>query len=195
MDVFTQLPELKVPEKSLRIIGVFANTYILVEYKDTLILIDQHAAHERIRYEEYEKALQSGRATQQLLTPIVLSMSPREKGMLMSNQELLLEAGYEIESFGERDIQVRAVPYVLGQAELRPLFLEMIDRLDQLKGAAIDRRRSEIIQASCKRAVKAGDKLSDSEIQALVDEMMKTEAPPTCPHGRPVLKAFRKNEI
>jgi len=183
------------PTDSVRVLGVFASTYILAEYKDTLILIDQHAAHERIRYQEYEKALHQGTAMQQLLTPIILSMSAHERGALLSNQELLYDAGYEIEAFGERDIQVRAVPYVLGQSELRPLFLEMIDRLDQLKNAALDRRRSEIIQASCKRAVKAGDKLSDSEIQALVDEMMKTEAPPTCPHGRPVLKAFRKNEI
>lgn len=194
-EVFTDIPESTVPAKDLRIIGVFANTYILVEYSDTLIMIDQHAAHERINYEAYEKALHQGTAMQQLLTPIVLSMSARERSALLSNQELLLEAGYEIEPFGERDIQVRAVPHVLGQAELRPLFLEMIDRLDQLKNAAIDRRRAEVIQTSCKRAVKAGDKLTDGEIRALVDEMLKTDAPPTCPHGRPVLKVFRKSEI
>jgi len=194
-EVFTGAVDIVPPSKDLRIIGVFASTYILVEYNDTLIMIDQHAAHERINYEAYEKALHQGTAMQQLLTPIVLSMSARERSALLSNQELLLEAGYEIEPFGERDIQVRAVPHVLGQAELRPLFLEMIDRLDQLKNAAIDRRRAEVIQTSCKRAVKAGDKLTDEEIRALVDEMLKTDAPPTCPHGRPVLKAFRKNEI
>jgi len=179
----------------LSILGVFANTYILVECNDTLIMIDQHAAHERIRYQEYEKALHRGTAMQKLLTPIVLSMSARERGTLLSNQELLLEAGYEIEPFGERDIQVRAVPFVLGQSELRPMFLEMIDRLDQLKNATIDRRRSEVIQTSCKRAVKAGDHLSDAEVEALVSEMMSTDAPPTCPHGRPVLRAFKKSEI
>lgn len=183
------------PVNDICIIGVFANTYILAEYSDTLIMIDQHAAHERINYEAYEKALHQGTAMQQLLTPIILSMSARERSALLSNQDLLLEAGYEIEPFGERDIQVRAVPHILGQAELRPLFLEMIDRLDQLKNAAIDRRRTEVIQTSCKRSVKAGDKLTESEVRALVDEMMRTDAPPTCPHGRPVLKAFRKNEI
>lgn len=183
------------PVNDIRIIGVFANTYILAEYSDTLIMIDQHAAHERINYKAYEKALHQGTAMQQLLTPIILSMSARERSALLSNQDLLLEAGYEIEPFGERDIQVRAVPHILGQAELRPLFLEMIDRLDQLKNAAIDRRRTEVIQTSCKRSVKAGDKLTESEVRALVDEMMRTDAPPTCPHGRPVLKAFRKNEI
>ncbi len=199
-EVFSELPDpasssVSVPVEKVRILGVFANTYIIAEYRDTLIMIDQHAAHERINYQEYEKALHQGTAMQQLLTPIILSMSARERSALLSNQELLAEAGYEIEPFGERDIQVRAVPYVLGQAELRPLFLEMIDRLDQLKNAAIDRRRAEVIQTSCKRAVKAGDRLSDAEVQALVDEMLKTDAPPTCPHGRPVLRSFRKNEI
>ncbi len=183
------------PIRRVQILGVFANTYILAEYNDTLIMIDQHAAHERIRYQEYEKALHQGTAMQQLLTPIIISLSQRERSAILSNQELLFEAGYEIEPFGDRDIQVRAVPYVLGQSELRPLFLEMVDRLDQLKNATIDRRRAEVIQTSCKRAVKAGDKLTDAEIQALVDEMLKTDAPPTCPHGRPVLKVFRKSEI
>ncbi len=183
------------PEVSLKVLGVFANTYILVEFQDTLLIIDQHAAHERLRYQEYEKALHAGNASQQLLTPVILSLSPRERGVLLSNQDLLLQAGYEVEAFGERDIQIRAVPHVLGQAELRPLFLEMIDQLDQLKGATIDRRRSEVIQASCKRAVKAGDRLSEAEIRALIDEMLKTDAPPTCPHGRPVLRAMRKAEI
>lgn len=181
--------------ETFRVLGVFANTYILAECKDALLIIDQHAAHERIRYQEYERALHAGTAMQQLLTPIIMSMSPREQSVLLSEKNLLREAGYEIEPFGERDIQVRAVPYILGRSEMRPLFLEMIDRLDQLKNATIDRRRMEIIQTSCKRAVKAGDVLSSSEIQALVDEMLNTEAPPTCPHGRPVLKVFRKNEI
>jgi len=194
-EVSTSSETLPLPEKEVRLIGVFANTYILAEYNDTLIMIDQHAAHERINYQEYERALQQGTAMQQLLTPIILSMSAHERSALLSNQELLLDAGYEIEPFGERDIQIRAVPHVLGQAELRPLFLEMIDRLDQLRNATIDRRRAEVIQTSCKRAVKAGDKLSQSEIRALIDEMLKTDAPPTCPHGRPVLKVFRKNEI
>ncbi|MBQ2957155.1 MAG: DNA mismatch repair endonuclease MutL [Clostridia bacterium] len=181
--------------KSVRIIGVFSNTYILAECDETLLMIDQHAAHERINYLAYERALHQGNASQQLLTPIILSMSHRERDSLLANQELLEQAGYEIEPFGDRDIQVRAVPHVLGQSELRPLFLEMIDRLDQLKNATIDRRRAEVIQASCKRAVKAGDRLSEAEIRALVDEMLRTDAPPTCPHGRPVIKAFKKNEI
>jgi len=71
----------------------------------------------------------------------------------------------------------------------------MIEQLDRLKSATLDRRRSELIQLSCKRAVKAGDRLSDAEIQALLQEMAQTNAPPTCPHGRPVMRVFRVSEI
>lgn len=179
----------------VRVIGVFADTYIIAELNDTLILIDQHAAHERILYERFRKALEGGTLMQPLLTPLIMSVSPRERDILADNQALLLEAGYEIEPFGERDIQVRAVPYILGQAELKPLFADMIDRLDQLKNAAIDRRRGEIITASCKRAVKAGDHLTEAEIQALLADMTATSAPPNCPHGRPIIKTFKRSEV
>ncbi|MBO4297533.1 MAG: DNA mismatch repair endonuclease MutL [Clostridia bacterium] len=178
-----------------RVIGAFADTYLLVELGDALIVIDQHAAHERILYERFRRDLERGTAMQPLLTPIILSISPRERDILLDNEALLQEAGYEISPFGMRDIQVTAVPHVLGQAELRPLFMELIEQLDQLKNAAIDRRRNEIITASCKRAVKGGDRLSDIEIRALLDDMLTTDAPPNCPHGRPILKVFRKYEI
>lgn len=196
----SQLPE-EAPKKTVdndlpvRVIGVFADTYIIAELNDTLILIDQHAAHERILYERFRKALEGGTLMQPLLTPIIMSVSPRERDILTDNQALLLEAGYEIEPFGERDIQVRAVPYILGRAELKPLFADMIDRLDQLKNTTIDRRRGEIITASCKRAVKAGDHLSDAEIRALIADMTATSAPPNCPHGRPIIKTFKRSEV
>ncbi|MBQ8954348.1 MAG: DNA mismatch repair endonuclease MutL [Clostridia bacterium] len=179
----------------LRVIGVFADTYILVELGEMLVIIDQHAAHERILYERFRRDLERGTAMQPLLTPIILPMSPRERDILMDNEDILLEAGYEIAPFGERDIQVTAVPHVLGQPELKPLFMTLIDQLDQLKSATIDRRRSEVITASCKHAVKGGDRLTDIEIRALLDDMLTTDAPPNCPHGRPILKTFRKYEI
>ncbi|MBR3502906.1 MAG: DNA mismatch repair endonuclease MutL [Clostridia bacterium] len=184
---------LELPE--MRVIGVFADTYILVEMGDALVIIDQHAAHERILYERFRRDLERGAAMQPLLTPIILSMSARERDILLENEALLSEAGYEIAPFGERDIQVTALPYVLGQTELRPLFMDLIDQLDLLKSATLDRRRSEIITASCKRAVKGGDRLTDLEIKALLVDMLETDAPPNCPHGRPIIKTFRKTEI
>ncbi len=183
------------PPGQYRLIGAYKNTYLLVEQEDALIMIDQHAAHERILYEKYKVMLEQGTASQQLLTPLIVQVSAKERAVLMDNLETLSDAGFEVDSFGERDIAVRAVPFVLSQASLSPFFMEMIEQLDRLKGATLDRRRGELIQLSCKRAVKAGDRLTDSEIDALILEMARTNAPPTCPHGRPVLRIFRANEI
>ena len=191
----TEKPADKPEAPQFRVIGVLFKTYILVETGDTLLLIDQHAAHERLQYERYMARANAGAASQQLLTPIVLNLSAREMAVLMENRETLADAGYDVESFGENDIQIRAVPFVMGKAELKPLFLEMIHSLGQLKAATLDARRSEIIQLACKTAVKAGDSLSNSEISALISAMLETGAPPTCPHGRPVVKAMSKREI
>ena len=179
----------------LRILGVFANTYIVVDAGDTLLLIDQHAAHERLLYERFVKALSQGHASQQLLVPVTLELSPSECDELMRNRHTLLEAGYEVEPFGERSVRVTAVPHVLGQADMRMLFMELLGQLSQLKSATEERRRAEIIQASCKHAVKGGDSLSSEEVLALVEQMLRTDAPSTCPHGRPVYKAFTRREI
>ena len=182
-------------ELPFRIIGVAFRTYILVECGETLLLIDQNAAHERLQYEKLMARASEGTASQQLLAPIVIHLSAREMAVISDNLDLLSEAGYEVESFGEQDIRVRAVPFVMGKAEVRPLFLEMIQSLNQLKAATVDARRSEIMQMACKSAVKAGDSLSDSEISALIADMQKTGAPPTCPHGRPVVKALTKRDL
>ncbi len=190
-----QSPKTVVDNCEIRIIGVYADTYILTEVKDKLLMIDQHAAHERIIYERLNKKLSEGTLMQELLIPQILDVTPGEKETLLENKELLLEAGYDIDAFGERSIQVRAVPSILGKAELKPLFMEMIEQLDKLRSAAVDRRRGEIITASCKKAIKGGDPLTRSEIEALITEMLTIDAPPNCPHGRPIIKAFSKSDI
>ena len=182
-------------ELPFRIIGVAFKTYILVECGEKLLLIDQHAAHERLQYEKLMARASEGTASQQLLAPIVIHLSAREMAVISDNLELLSGAGYEVEPFGELDIRVRAVPFVMGKAEVRPLFLEMIQSLNQIKAATLDARRSEIMQMACKSAVKAGDSLSDSEIAVMIADMQRTGAPPTCPHGRPVVKTLTKRDL
>lgn len=178
-----------------RVIGVLFKTYILVESGDSLLLIDQHAAHERLQYEKYMAQLEAGAASQQLLTPIILHLSAKEMALIQENMDVLNDAGYTVEPFGEMDIQVRAVPYILGKAELKPIFMDMINSLSSLKNATIDARRAQVMQMACKSAVKAGDSLSKSEIHALIQQMLDTGAPPTCPHGRPVMKSISLREL
>ncbi len=180
---------------SHRVIGVLFKTYILIETDDALLLIDQHAAHERLQYERLLSQLEIGQGSQQLLTPLVVRLSAREMALIRENLEVLAEAGYEVEPFGEQDIQVRAVPFVLGRAELKPAFLDTVNALNRVRSATIDMRRAEIMQMACKSAVKGGDALTDDEVNALIARMLETGAPPTCPHGRPVMKAVTRREI
>ena len=178
-----------------RVIGVVLKTYILIEADDSLVMIDQHAAHERLQYERLMAQLEAGRGSQQLLTPLVVRLSAREMALIQDNLEVLGDAGYDVEPFGELDIQVRAVPFILGRAELRPAFMDTVNALNRLRNATVDLRRAEVMQMACKSAVKGGDPLSADEIDALIRQMLETGAPPTCPHGRPVMKSISRREL
>lgn len=178
-----------------RVIGVLMNTYILVEADDALVMIDQHAAHERLNYERLMRQMEEGRGAQQLLTPLVVHLSAREMALVRDNLDVLRDAGYTVEPFGEQDIQVRSVPFILGKADLRPAFMDAIGALNRVRTAADDLRRAEIMQMSCKSAVKGGDRLSDGEVESLIRQMLETGAPPTCPHGRPVMKSISRREL
>ncbi|MBR1821792.1 MAG: DNA mismatch repair endonuclease MutL [Clostridia bacterium] len=178
-----------------RVIGVVLKTYILIEADDSLVLIDQHAAHERLNYEKFMAQLEVGRGSQQLLTPMVLRLSAREMALIQENLDVLRDSGYEVEPFGEQDIQVRAVPFILGRAELKPAFMDTINALNRLKNATVDLRRAEVAQMACKAAIKGGDPLSEFEIESLIRQLLETGAPPTCPHGRPVMKIISRREL
>ncbi len=178
-----------------RVLGVAFKTYILIESGEALLLIDQHAAHERLMFEKFRKQMEAGEASQGLLTPIVIRVSAKEMSLILENRQFLNEAGYEVEPFGETDVQIRAVPYIMGKAEVRPLFMETISALSRLKTATRDARYTELAQMACKAAVKGGDSLSESEIDALIREMLSTGAPPTCPHGRPVVKMISRRDL
>lgn len=178
-----------------RVLGVAFKTYILIESGEALLLIDQHAAHERLMFEKFRKQMEAGEASQGLLTPIVIRVSAKEMSLILENKQFLNEAGYEVEPFGETDVQIRAVPYIMGKAEVRPLFMETIGALSRLKTATHDARYAELAQMACKAAVKGGDPLSESEIDALIREMLSTGAPPTCPHGRPVVKMISRRDL
>ena len=178
-----------------RVIGVVLKTYILIEADDSLVMIDQHAAHERLNYEKFMAQLEAGRGSQQLLTPLVIRVTSREMALIQDNMDVLKDSGYDVEPFGEQDIQVRAVPFILGRADLKPAFMDTINALYRLKNATIDLRRAEVAQMSCKAAIKGGDPLSEFEIESLIRQLLETGAPPTCPHGRPVMKVISRREL
>ena len=179
-----------------KVIGVVFNTYILVEIEDAMVMIDQHAAHERLMYEKFTKRLERGEtAAQNLLIPIIVDVTPRELALILDNQEELARAGYDVEQFGDRKVSIRSVPFIMGSAEARPAFMDILGSLDRIGTAAKESRADEIAVMACKAAVKAGDRLTDSEIESLIIQMQQTGASPTCPHGRPVSKTLTRRDI
>ncbi len=189
-------PETEPELEPFRVLGTAFRTYILVEQGDQLLLIDQHAAHERLRYEHLMRSLDEGQGAQQLLVAQVVQINATERERLTAYADAVRGAGFEFDFFGEDAVQIRAVPMILGEPEARQSFLSVLDHLGELKLLATqEKRREAIIQMSCKGAVKGGDDLQPAEIEALLLDMRRSEAPPTCPHGRPLVVVLTKHEL
>lgn len=188
-----------VPRKgeALRVLGVAWLEYVFAELGDTLYIIDQHAAHERILYENYQRALSAAEdASQLLLVPLIVQLTHREHGVLMRHTDELSAAGFAIEDFGDRAVQVRAVPMLFGAPQLRDFFGEMADRIAEYRALpTLEKRRDMLVKLACRKAVKAGDPLSTEQIERLIEEMQDTCAPPTCPHGRPIVIRVAKVDL
>ena len=180
----------------LKVLGVVFSTYILVEYKDQLLLIDQHAAHERLLYDQFMKALDHHQGSQQLLVPQVIPLTFTEKATLTIYEDALRQVGFEFENFGDSTIQLRALPVILGEPQAKSFFLDMLDEMENLKSLnTVEKRRGAIIQMSCKRAVKGGENLPMAEIESIIEQMVTGGVTPTCPHGRPLVVGISQKEL
>lgn len=183
--------------KEHRIIGQLFDTYWLVEFRDKLFIIDQHAAHEKVLYERTMKSLENREYTSQNLNPpIILSLSMGEEELLKKYMDNFTRVGFEIESFGGKEYALRAVPDNLFGIGKKELFLEMLDSLagqsENMKADSINER---IASMSCKAAVKGNHRMSVAEIHALIDELLTLENPYNCPHGRPTIISMSKYDV
>lgn len=177
-------------------VGVAFDTYIILQNAKQLILIDQHAAHERILYEKLMREIDAGVGSQILMVAQVVHVTPQDIVKLETYHDEIRAAGFDIEPFGDDAYQIRAVPNVLGIPQTKSAFLEMVDRLGELRVlSTAQKRRDAILQMACKKAVKGGDKLTMEEIKPLLADMLRTNAPPTCPHGRPLVVVLERTEI
>ncbi len=181
--------------KPMKIFGALFDTFILVEYEDHLLLIDQHAVHERLLFERMTRAYEGQRAGQEMLVPIIVSLTKREQAVLEENRELLEGIGLVTEPFGEMDVAIRSIPVVLGQNESESFLRESIAELENGKMPGADKKRSAILQMACKHAVKGGEVLSESDLRHLVEEMIDRKVTPTCPHGRPLVVSISHYEL
>ena len=183
--------------KEHKIIGQLFETYWLVEFDEKLFIIDQHAAHEKVLYERTLKGLKSKEHTSQLLSPpIVLSLSMQEEALLKKYMQHFTDLGYEIEHFGGMEYQICAVPGNLYNINKKELFIEILDNLSELSG----RNNPELIlekiaSMSCKAAVKGNMKISRTEMESLIKELLTLDNPYQCPHGRPTIISMSKYEI
>lgn len=182
-----------------RIIGQVFSTYWLVEYKKELFIIDQHAAHEKVLYERIMSAAKAKTfEAQQLLPPIVLSLTLREQEVLLKHEETLKCLGYEFEHFGGNEFSVRAVPADLFSISEKELLLEFIDNLAEDYIGNVSNPTSileRVASLSCKAAVKANHSFSHAEASALIRELLTLDNPYHCPHGRPVIISMSKYEL
>lgn len=180
-----------------KIIGQLFNTYWIIEYKDQVMIMDQHSAHERVMYEQYMKDFTTSHvSTQILLMPETIHLPKSELLFIEQNLELLCKLGFGIELFGEESIMIREVPYLFNQPMSLNAFKDMLDSIDLKKVENLyEMKEAHIIQLSCKSAIKAHDQLTHAECKALIESLLTLENPYTCPHGRPTLVKLSKTDI
>lgn len=180
-----------------KLIGQLFATYWLVEFKDQLYIIDQHAAHEKVLYEKTMNSLKTREYTcQQIHPPIILTLGSRETLMLEKNMQIFTDIGFEIEPFGGKEYAVRGVPDNLFTIAKKELLMEMLDSLSEdTQARNADMIYEKVASMSCKAAVKGHDVLSAAEADALIDQLLGLENPYACPHGRPTIIAMSKYEL
>ena len=181
-----------------KIIGQVFDTYWLVEFDNSLYIIDQHAAHERVLYEKTLKEMRTREFTSQMISPpIILNLTMQEAQLLRAYMDQFTRIGFEFEEFGQDSYAVRSVPANLFSIAKKELLMEMIDSLSE----EVHRRQSselldeKIASMSCKAAVKGNMRLSAQEVDALIGELLKLDNPYHCPHGRPTIISMSKREL
>lgn len=177
------------------LIGEAFKTYILAEQGDKILIIDKHAAHERILFEKL-KANTDGVESQMLLAPVTVTLSKEEYDSILSNTDLLSDCGYEISDFGQGMVIVTQCPTYLESGDIEPIVTELAAMLSDNKNMLVTEKLDWIYHSTaCRAAIKAGDKTTPYEMQKFVEKLLSMPDIRYCPHGRPVLIEMSKREI
>ena len=187
----------KEAKQEYRMIGQVFDTYWMIEYRDKMLMIDQHAAHEKVKYEQILKKVEKHEILSQTLTPpIIISVTPREADVLKLYQTYFEELGFEIEDFGMNAYAIRGIPYDLFGYESKELFEEILTELSDnpIRGVPTI-IREKIASMACKAAVKGNNSLSRQEAELLIEQLLELDNPYNCPHGRPTIISMSKYEI
>lgn len=185
------------PQEALRYIGAVFKTFLLFEIGERLLMVDQHAAHERVLYDRYMARYQGVMVSQRLIAPQMVRLTAQDVQRLSEINDELSDIGFDVEAFDETTVAVRAIPVILGQNEpVRDWLVDFLDETRTNRGAVThDRLRSQVAQMACKHAIKGGDVLTDADVEEILAQMLETGTQPTCPHGRPIVTEWSRREL
>jgi DNA mismatch repair protein MutL len=188
------------PEKEkirYRLIGQLFDTYWLIEYDRNLYIMDQHAAHEKIKYEQLMRDFKSKEIlSQQLMPPLVITVTYQEREAVLEYYDLFMQIGYDIEEFGGNEFKINAVPSNLYGISERALFMEFVSSLIENNGyVSNDIFIRKLSTMACKSAIKGNTHITYQEADNLVKQLLELENPYTCPHGRPTIISMSEAEI
>ena len=182
------------PVPDFRVIGEAFNTYILVECEDKMLVIDKHAAHERMLFEEL-RADNGEVKSQMLLDPVVVTLSKEEYSVILQNRELLLTAGFDISDFGPGSVVVRECPCMLINEDMKSIVEEMAGHLLRSSAPVPEKLDWIYHNTACRAAIKGGEKTSKYELEKFVEKLLSHDEIRYCPHGRPVKIELTKKEL
>lgn len=179
----------------MKIFGALFDTYILIEYDDQLMMVDQHAVHERLLFDRLMDSFGKEKLGQEMLTPLTMSVTKKEMRLIEENRDLLEGIGLTAEPFGETDIAVRSMPMILGEVQIGAFVRDVLGELEAGHAPSYEKKRIALLQTACKHAVKGGEKLGEDQLRHLIDQMIGQKVTPTCPHGRPLVVSITHREL
>ena len=199
LDLFEEKVLSKDNVKEYEILGQIFGTYWIIGYKDKMLLVDQHAAHEKVNYERMIKRYKSGELLSQMVNPpVIITLASAEEELFLRYRQYFEKIGFNIENFGGHEYAMRAIPVDLyGCNDEKDMFIKILDELSHETN--LDRTPDvinyKIASMACKASVKGNTKMSRAEMEALLDDLLTLENPYNCPHGRPTIISMTKYEI
>jgi DNA mismatch repair protein MutL len=185
--------------KDYEILGQVFGTYWIIAYKDKMLMVDQHAAHEKVNYERMIKRYNSGEQTSQMVNPpVIVALTSAEEEVFLEYRQYFEKLGFNIENFGGREYAMRAIPIDLfGCDNVKEMFENILDELSRETnlGRTPDVINYKIASMACKASVKGNTRMTVTEMEALLDELLTLDNPYNCPHGRPTIISMTKYEI
>ena len=199
LDLFEEKVLTRENVKDYEILGQLFGTYWIIAYKDKMLLVDQHAAHEKVNYERMIKRFKSGEMLSQMVNPpVIVALTSAEEELFLNYRQYFEKLGFNIENFGGREYAMRAIPVDLfGCENEKDMFIQILDELSHETN--LDRTPDvinyKIASMACKASVKGNTRMSVREMEALLDELLTLDNPYNCPHGRPTIISMTKYEI